>query len=535
MLFKEFGTRVCSIIKGNSTKEINFHDLSLLLADLSATDLPYAIYLLQGRLGPPTSTLRRDKAWPTKENIYRKFLQIPFFSGDNTKYNPNIRDFYYILRELVIYDDISKLRADYINRLHKYIKCLDKANRKLLCLILTNRVIPDTLIIKVFGNLSDAGIGGERSLKRYYQTTNPDLGKIGLLLREKNYYDTVTSKPIFGILIPEENISTWESIHHAWEEIQPIEGLVIQGKLFEGELTQYHKKGNTSKLLKGNGLDISSNYPEIINQLNKLVENIDELIIDGQLLGLHQSTNSILPIRRYRKLKHFQYAVFDLYKLNQNDFRGEKYIQRRQELEKMFPVMGTKEADNIFLVEEYYANNLSSAEKLVKSFFSRPHYEGVIVKLPNGKCLSGQVSNTRGRIKPYTKMNVLLYGYNEETDSYPVGLWDDNNKERVIPFRVVESVEKRIKKRLDIKLRKAKMNNRPNYLGAGPIASWYIKVPIVVIIRWDGIVEPASKTKYPESKWTLHEGVVIIGIGNSKSVSKISILDSMKQAPHVIL
>jgi len=379
----------------------------------------------------------------------------------------------------------------------------------LIALIFAGGIFDDKTIIKAITRIGGGGVGASKTIASLYQKTIPDLGLIATSLRQNGYFDTVTLPPQFGTVVPREEIKVWESIEQAWDNLKPTEGLFIQAKFFDGIHVQIHKNEKNVKIFNIRGNEITSNYSYLGEIIRGTVRE-SEIIVDCEMIGFDPKTRRILPLHRIRDTRDHILAVFDILKLNGKDWRSKPYAERKAKLEELFGPIEFRKS-GIYLPREELAKSVDDSKKIINSILDKPHFEGVIIKSPSGVTKSGSASNYRGRLKPYTIVDSILVGYNSKKKSFMVGLWRDEKKRSILPYRNVEGVRREIANELSKLMREKLTKKRPTWVGPGPAPDWYMTSPVVVAIKWDGFIVPNRGNEFAV-KWLPHEGVTIAGI-----------------------
>lgn len=529
MRFDEFAARILSIYA--APIEERAEQYAHLFAALSADELPFAIYLFQGRFGPPSGVLYRNQNWPSVQNLT---ISVDYASRKiptSPKRELSIRDVYRELQSVVSYGEITNLIPDYANKLASLIADLSIDGRIAIYRFLAGKPEKDKVLIRAFAHLASAGLDGDKSLLAFYHTTLPDLGRLALTLRLHHYLDVIFMPPQIGTIVPREEMSTWNSIEEAWNAIKPYTGLYIQGKFFDGYHIQAHRSEHQVLLLTLQGQDITTSYPRICEQLEAIC-NVHDLIVDGELVGFDTHTKSILPLHAVSSAADHIFAVFDIQLQDGADCRSLPYVKRREKLARLFSVVDFSRP-GIFLMQEHLVHNLDTARRVVRDFLAHPFYEGVVVKDPQSKLLSGRNNPLRGRVKGYTVLDALLIGIQGEFKSYQVGLWADENRDKIIPFRNVETITSDVIAPLKSECLRRRIDKRPSWIGAGPASDWYLASPIVVAVKWDGIVVPNRGERYTDVELIPHEGVTIVGFYTlPKAANTIKRLESLKKAPY---
>ena len=232
--------------------------------------------------------------------------------------------------------------------------------------------------------------------------------------------------------------------------------------------------------------------------------------MDCEMVALDETRKKVLPLDRIPDTHNHILVVFDILQLNNFDWRDKEYTKRKSKLEELFDSTELRQS-GIYLPREKLAQTLADAKTIMDSFFAQSQFEGVILKVPNGKAKTGASSYARGRLKPYTVLDSVLIGYNETKKSFLVGLWKNSEKRIVMPYRNVEGIEQTCKEKLDMLFKGNLTKKRPAYIGPGPVPTWYVRNPMVVAVKCDGFIIPNRQQEFA-TEWILHEGATIAGI-----------------------
>lgn len=524
MQFEQFTELVDPIL--NQPPERQVPELAKLFGVSPLSELASIIYLLQGRFGPPTVRLRRIKGWPTHEKIFKNLASVSN-TGDASE-NPTVTDVYNKLRECIIFDAISRYSPDYLVRMKSVGASLSSKSLSMIALAFSTGALDDRTLIKAIAKMGGGGLGSKRAIASLYQKTLPDLGVIATKIRQSGYFDTVTLPPQFGTIVPREEIRVWESIEQAWETLSPSQGLFIQGKFFDGIHVQIHKSGKKVRIFNIHGNEITSAYAHLSEIIRGAVKE-DEIIVDCELIAFNPRTRRILPLHRIPDTRNHILAVFDILKLDAEDWRGKRYEERKEKLEELFGPLEFRKS-GIYLPREALAKSLNDSKEIIAGFLDKPHFEGVIIKSPSGIAKTGSVSKDRGRLKPYTIIDSILVGYNSTRKSFLVGVWSDEKKRSILPYRNVEGVRREIVVPLQELIKNKLTRQRPAWVEPKPVPDWYLTEPIVVAIKWDGLIVP-NRGKDFIVKWLPHEGVTIVGIypAKAKSANTLARLYSLRK------
>ncbi len=248
-------------------------------------------------------------------------------------------------------------------------KCSPLENKYLLRIITsTLRVGVSTMTI--IDGIAEGFTGkkeGNRDIIEKAFNLHPDLGDITLTLAEKgleavNNIEITNGIPIRMMLasrVPYPEI------------ISKLGSPFVAEYKLDGERLQVHKSGNEIKLFSRRLLEISEQYPDVIEIIKSNV-NADNVIFEGEVVAMDPFYEKMLPFqvlsKRRRKYDVETISkevpvclfVFDLLKFEAESFIEKPLSDRRKSLEEII-----KERDELRLVNQIIIN---STEELVEYF-----------------------------------------------------------------------------------------------------------------------------------------------------------------------
>jgi len=161
-------------------------------------------------------------------------------------------------------------------------------------------------------------------------------------------------------------------------------------------------------LYSRNGLNFQPAYPIVVNQLNKIKENV---VLDGEIVVLndegkpdfqflqHYSENQNRPI---------QYCIFDLLELNGKDTKALPLLDRKELLKKIIPP-----DDPILKYSEHILEKGKSFFKVSKE----NNLEGIMAKKADSRYFPGKRTSEWFKIKNHKTEEAIIAGYTEPSGS----------------------------------------------------------------------------------------------------------------------
>ncbi len=161
-------------------------------------------------------------------------------------------------------------------------------------------------------------------------------------------------------------------------------------------------------LYSRNGLNFQLTYPIVVNQLNKIKEDV---VLDGEIVVLgddgkpdfqflqHYSENQNRPI---------QYCVFDLLELNGKNTKALPLLDRKELLEKIIP------PDDPVLK---YSDHILEKGKSFFQVSKEKNLEGIMAKKINSKYFPGKRTSEWLKIKNHKTAEAIIAGYTEPSGS----------------------------------------------------------------------------------------------------------------------
>jgi DNA ligase 1 len=270
-------------------------------------------------------------------------------------------------------------------------------------------------------------VTGDKSLRKNLDNAfgyRADIGELAKILVDSTF-ENVTDKlnniklvpgtPVASKLVEREASS--EAVWHRMPNcfVQPkLDGL-------RGQI-HYDKKNNVLEIYSRNMENMTAQYPEIHNSLKGL--NVDSIILDSEIIGFNESTNSYSnfqdTMKRKRKfgIEEFSSNIpvkamcFDCLYLNGEDLTNKPIELRLQALKKVLSKK-TKALDELETIQ------MNSEDELEEYFKSKVEagLEGIITKQPNTDYEPGTRNFKWIKLKANTRsdlvdtIDVAIIGY----------------------------------------------------------------------------------------------------------------------------
>ncbi len=210
-----------------------------------------------------------------------------------------------------------------------------------------------------------------------------DYSEIAKIAKEKGLPGLKKIKPKLGLPV---RPLLGEKAPGLKDALDSFEKCAVEFK-YDGMRTQIHVKGERIWLFTRRLEDVTDAFPDIVKMVRECV-NADELIIEGETLGIDSETGSPLPFQRLSQRIHRKYDIekmakkipvqvnlFDAIMVNGKTLFHTEFGERRKILEGIIREKPGKFA----LAEQLVTKKLDDAEK----FYSRAlraKQEGVMVK-----------------------------------------------------------------------------------------------------------------------------------------------------------
>lgn len=332
-------------------------------------------YRKEGDLGQAASIILEQKTQTTflvenitVERVYETLFKIANLGGSRSQ-DMKMK---YISSLL---NDASPLEASYI------LKILLGTLR----LGVAENTVMDSLAIAFSGNKEN------RKILEHAYNVSSDLGKVAEVIADKNIegikkFEMILFNPVRPMLA-----DRIKSEKDALEKMS--ENFAAEYKL-DGERVQIHVEGDKVVLFSRSLENISSYYPDIIENIPKSIQ-ADNAILEAEAVAINENTGEFLPFQelmhRRRKYKIekavTQYPItvnfFDILYCNGKSCLEDNYKGRRQKLEKIvkednfakhIPMTIIKDENDI---EEFLENSINAgSEGLMLKMLDKPYQAG---------------------------------------------------------------------------------------------------------------------------------------------------------------
>lgn len=154
---------------------------------------------------------------------------------------------------------------------------------------------------------------------------------------------------------------------------------------FDGERIQVHKDGNNVKLYSRRLTDITRQFPDLVENINRYVK-VEKAILDGEAMaydfknGLFGSFQILMHRRRkynvkeYRKKIPVRYMLFDVLYVDGESFMHKSYPERREKLETLI-----EDSIYIALANRRVSSNMDDIDDFFQECINK-NLEGIVCK-----------------------------------------------------------------------------------------------------------------------------------------------------------
>lgn len=191
------------------------------------------------------------------------------------------------------------------------------------------------------------------------------------------------------------------------------------------------------KLISKNGIELNTQFPEIVAALQEKSEAIAELLpllLDGEIVVLENPYKSNFgavqkrgrlknreTIEKAAKINPASYVSFDLLKLAGKGIEAEPYKKRRNKLEQLFTKLAFQTNDVISYVQTF--DDFHEIEKIVQLYDS----EGIVGKLQTSQWETGKTRKWT-KMKNWKKITAFITMYEKNNGYFHVSVIDGNKK-----------------------------------------------------------------------------------------------------------
>lgn len=163
---------------------------------------------------------------------------------------------------------------------------------------------------------------------------------------------------------------------------------------YDGERVQVHKKGNDIKLFSRRLSDVTNQFPDIVEQVNKLIGR-KSVILDGEAVAYdfkkkeYRKFQELMQRRRKYDIEEYtekvpvKYMVFDIIYDNGKSLLNKNYSERRKKLEKI-----VKKRKYMAAAGRITTKNMEELEDFFDDCIERG-LEGIICKNPKSSYQPG--------------------------------------------------------------------------------------------------------------------------------------------------
>ncbi|MEI6532353.1 MAG: ATP-dependent DNA ligase [Candidatus Roizmanbacteria bacterium] len=394
-------------------------EITQLLADLyknlSAEELHYTAYLLQGRVGPLFESIEFGMAERMVIRSIGKSMQIDVSDFDKRykqigdigetlqKYKEEITSIeQYDLSIIEVFHELKKMAQSSgegsqevkMNILAYLVRVADPLTAKYVVRIPLGMLrlgFSDMTVLDAYSWM----LTGDKKLRPLIEKAyhvRPDLGYIGRVLKEGEVQGIEHVKPALFtpiLMMRAERLSSADDI------IKKIGTCAIESK-YDGFRVQVHfnKQSGEVRIYSRNLEDVSYMYPDLIEGVQKEVI-ANEIIFEGEAIGFDSQTGSFLPFQEtvQRKRKHgiaekAKEVPLKLFTYELLYAEGENYLEipfheRRKQLEHFIQTTGDIHKDTLLVTEEHITDNAKEFEILFEDAIAKG-LEGIMAKKLDG-------------------------------------------------------------------------------------------------------------------------------------------------------
>jgi len=237
----------------------------------------------------------------------------------------------------------------------------------------------------ILNALSIAFFGSKRKkgeLEHAYNISS-DIGLVARVLKSEGIKGVIEIKitlnrPIKAMLA--QRVSNFEEIREKIKSPQ-----ISAEEKFDGERIQAHKNGENIKLFSRRLTDITSQFPDLVENIKKYVK-VEKVILDGEAMAydyendLFGSFQILMQRRRkynvkeYRKKVPVRYMLFDVLYVDGKSFLRKNYPQRRKKLESLL-----EESKYIGLTNRVVSSDMDTLDDFFQECINK-NLEGIVCK-----------------------------------------------------------------------------------------------------------------------------------------------------------
>jgi DNA ligase-1 len=241
--------------------------------------------------------------------------------------------------------------------------------------------IADMTVLDALAIAYGGGKNARELIERAYNTSS-DLGRVAQAVAEKGLqgiekFQVVVFEPIRPMLA--ERLSSPEEI------LEKLGGKCVAEYKYDGERVQIHKKGKSVVLFSRRLENISDQYPDAVEIVEKFVKG-KEAILEGECVAMDFETGEMRPFQElmHRRRKYgiekamedypVSLFLFDALYVDGKDLTVEPYPTRRKTLEKTIA-----QAERVTLAKQTQTSNVKDLEKFFEEAIA-DGCEGLVCK-----------------------------------------------------------------------------------------------------------------------------------------------------------
>ncbi|MCP3030903.1 DNA ligase D [Halobacillus sp. A1] len=216
----------------------------------------------------------------------------------------------------------------------------------------------------------------------------------------------------------------------------------LSSSLMEGEEWMYEVKYDGFRaflswttggveLRSRNGKDLSRQFPEIINALDKCTLNEEPILLDGEIVILNNAYQANFPLlqtrgrmKKLEKIKQLSsrrpavFMAFDMLK-RESDLTSQPYLDRKRHLKEFIEQLSTPALN---YVESF--KDKKSVQRLVFDHLG----EGIVAKRTDSSYANNKRTRLWLKIKEWRTVSGFLTQYNPENDYYEAEIYDGEKR-----------------------------------------------------------------------------------------------------------
>lgn len=369
---------------------------------------------------------------------------------------------------------------------------LGKAGRACLLNLLVGPLVSDDDILTAIEWVIGSGGGARKTIENVYRYTLPDLGVITRLLIERDYLQVAQLIPQPGVPLKPEELTEWDSLENAWQEYGPC----FAEPKYDGWEIQIHKQGASVSLYNRHLQFLNPLLPDVVKAC-LLQISAEAVILDCEMVGYQPYSRRILPWEQTVHETTSAHLVFvhDILVLNGQDWRGQKFVRRRECLHRLLPADDTSV---LRVAHDEFVEDYRRLQYLYRQWSTARDTEGIILKKKDGIYLPGRETRDQGKVKPYASLDVLVLGCRVSGKNIPsvlVGVWDEHKINLILMGWVEGTIATPQDQRKLLECCESlRTRSKPaQYPGCAESGFFWVRPGLVVEVRTDAMRKKSEK------------------------------------------